>query len=71
MMSGAFFPIKDLPIWLKTLVYINPFTYDVEALRWFLTGSSTIPISLSFIVIVLFSIFMLATAGRMFGRMEI
>jgi ABC-2 type transport system permease protein len=30
--SGAFFPIDDLPTWLKVLAYANPLTYAVDAL---------------------------------------
>lgn len=71
MLSGAFFPISDLPVWLKILVYINPLTYGVEALRWCLLGNSTIPISLSIIVITLFAVIMLGVAGKFFGKMRI
>ena len=31
--SGAFFPIEDLPAWLKVLAYANPLTYAVDALQ--------------------------------------
>lgn len=31
--SGAFFPIDDLPLWLKILAYANPLTYAVDALQ--------------------------------------
>lgn len=71
MLSGAFFPISDLPVWLKGLVYINPLTYGVEALRWCLLGNSTIPISLSVTVITLFAVVMLGIAGKLFGKMRV
>jgi ABC-2 type transport system permease protein len=71
LLSGAFFPIADLPGWLKTLVYLNPLTYGVEALRWCLLGNSTIPISISIIVLVLFSIAMTALGGKLFGKMRV
>lgn len=66
LLSGAFFPISNLPVWLKGLVYVNPLTYGVEALRWCLLGSSTIPISLSITVITLFAVIMLGVAGKLF-----
>lgn len=31
--SGAFFPINDLPTWLRILAFINPLTYAVDALE--------------------------------------
>jgi len=71
LLSGAFFPITNLPGWLKILVYANPLTYGVEALRWCLLGNSTIPISLSVAVLVIFSIAMIALGGRLFGKMRV
>lgn len=70
MISGAFYPIADLPIWLKSLVHINPFTYAVEAFRWSLSGNSEIPISLSITITILFATTMLTIAGKMFGKMK-
>jgi len=54
-LSGAIFPISDLPSWLKVFVYIDPMTYGVEALRYVAIGFSTIPIYISLTVILLFS----------------
>ena len=31
--SGAFFPIDDLPAWLRVLAFANPLTYAVDALE--------------------------------------
>jgi ABC-2 type transport system permease protein len=70
LLSGAFFPISNLPVWLKGLVYANPLTYGVEALRWCLLGSSTVPIALSFTVITLFAVLTMGIAGRFFGKMR-
>lgn len=71
LLSGAFFPITDLPLWLDNLVYINPLTYGVEALRWCLLGFSTIPISYSIAVMTLFAVIMLVIAGELFGKMRV
>jgi ABC-2 type transport system permease protein len=71
LLSGAFFPISNLPVWLKGLVYLNPLTYGVEALRWCLSGRSTIPIPLSITVIILFSVATLGAAGILFGKTRI
>ncbi len=71
LLSGAFFPISNLPSWLKAFVYANPLTYGVEALRFFLLGNSTIPVSLSITVLVLFAFAMTALGGKMFGKMRV
>jgi ABC-2 type transport system permease protein len=71
LLSGAFFPISNLPEWLKAFVYANPLTYGVEALRWCLLGNSAIPISLSIIVLLLFAFAMIALGGKLFGKMRV
>ncbi|MCF7890905.1 ABC transporter permease [Candidatus Bipolaricaulota bacterium] len=32
-LSGAFFPLKDIPSWMGVLVRINPFSYVVDSMR--------------------------------------
>jgi len=32
-LSGAFFPIDNIPTWLKWFVYVNPMTYAVDIMR--------------------------------------
>jgi ABC-2 type transport system permease protein len=32
-LSGAFFPLKDIPSWMAALVRINPFSYVVDSMR--------------------------------------
>ena len=32
-LSGAFYPVESLPIWLRNIVYFNPLTYAVDGLR--------------------------------------
>ncbi len=71
LLSGAFFPITNLPGWLKTLVYANPLTYGVEALRWCLLGSSAIPILQSLLIISLFAFLMILMGGKLFGKMKV
>jgi ABC-2 type transport system permease protein len=73
LLSGAFFPISNLPEWLKTLVYSNPLTYGVEALRWCLLGpgKSTISLSICMTVIILFALFMTILGGKLFGKMKV
>jgi len=39
-LSGALYPIKTLPGWLKILTYIDPLTYGIDGLRYSIQGSS-------------------------------
>lgn len=43
LLSGAFFPLRDLPSWLAVLVHLNPFTYAVDALRQTVFRSMGLP----------------------------
>jgi ABC-2 type transport system permease protein len=70
LLSGAFFPIFGLPGWLKVLIYLNPLTYGIEAIRWFLLGHTDIPITMSLAVITLFALAMVAIGGWLFGKMQ-
>lgn len=39
LLSGALFPVNNLPPWLEWTVYFNPLTYGVDALRAVILGS--------------------------------
>ena len=54
-LSGALFPINNLPDWIKIVTYLDPVTYGVEMLRSILIGFSSINIFLSFSLISLFT----------------
>jgi ABC-2 type transport system permease protein len=71
LLSGAFFPISKLPAWMTVLVYANPLTYGVEALRYFLLGESIIPIFRSITVLLAFALAMTFLGGKLFGKMKV
>ncbi len=33
-LSGAFYPLNNLPLWVKQLANFNPFSYGTDGLRW-------------------------------------
>ena len=39
LLSGAIFPISNLPPWLSTVVNINPLSYGVDIMRWIMKES--------------------------------
>jgi len=71
LLSGAFYPITALPDWLRTAVYMNPLTYGIEALRYFITGTSVIQPGISLTVITAFAFLTIAFGGWLFGRMKV
>lgn len=50
-LSGLFFSVADLPLFLRVLLYLNPLSYLAEGLRFSLgTGQATLPLPLTFLV---------------------
>ena len=64
LLSGALFPISGASGWLKIVMYINPLTYGVEALRILLYPDRPAEFSLAsaMATLVLFSLFMFGLA---------
>lgn len=70
LLSGALFPLSGASIWIKWLMWINPLTYGVEALRTLLYPASSPQFSLesSLATLVLFTLFMFGLAFFMASR---
>lgn len=69
-LSGAFFPLDNLPVWLKTLSMIDPLTYGVDGLRNILLGTSFFPLWVDFAVLGGFALFTLLLGAYAFDRMQ-
>lgn len=70
-LSGAIFPLKNLPSWLDFLVKLNPLSYGVDFFRQVLrTGLSRYPLGLDLLVILGFGLAMLSLAVYQFSRQE-
>ena len=59
-LSGSLYPITNLPYALKVLAQANPYTYGVDILKHGILvpngGMSDIPLIISFLVLILFTI---------------
>lgn len=69
-LSGAMFPLSEAPEPIRLISYVDPLTYAVEALRYFLTGQSTIPLFLSIGVLLGFFAACTFAATYLFNRIE-
>ncbi|MFH1736699.1 MAG: ABC transporter permease [Actinomycetota bacterium] len=69
-LSGAMFPLQNLPGWMKVLVEINPLSYSVDIMRYTVIGVNTYPIWRDLAVIVGFGVVMVGLAVFEFGRTE-
>lgn len=70
LLSGALFPVNNLPSWLLWAVYINPLTYGVDALRIVVLGSgyvSPIPLYIDVIFLVVFDAVMIIVGTYSFS----
>src|SRR5262249_42359388 len=70
LLSGALFPMSGASGWIRALMYINPLTYGVEALRALLYPGAemTSPLSSAIATLILFSLVMFAIALVMVNR---
>lgn len=67
-LSGALFPLSNLPGWLKTLTLVDPLTYGVDGLRGALTGTSAMPFWTDFTVLALFCAAMVSLSVWLFTK---
>jgi ABC-2 type transport system permease protein len=70
LLSGALFSIAHASSWIRAIMYVNPLTYGVDALRCLLyPGSPTIfPLPREMATLILFSLVMFGVAFLMVNR---
>ena len=62
LFSGAVFPVRGAPVWLQVILYINPLTYGVNAIRGALLGYGAAEIPLDLALLGVFTVIMLSVA---------
>jgi len=70
LLSGALFSVSGASGWIRAIMYVNPLTYGVTALRWLLypTQDGGNEIKAAMATLVLFSLVMFALALLMANR---
>ncbi len=68
LLSGALFPMKALPLWLKSIVTINPLSYGVDALRGVIIGTSEHALATDILFMAAFASIMTVAAVTAFSR---
>jgi len=71
LLSGALYPLENLPSWMATLTHVNPVTYAVDGLRDVLLGTSSFPLTLDLSIVLAFSVAMIALGTWSFNRMKV
>lgn len=67
-LSGAFYPIKNLPYFLKILVSLNPLSYSVDAMRYVLVGVTSFGIFTDLVVLFIFSFISIILGTYLFDK---
>jgi ABC-2 type transport system permease protein len=69
-LSGALFPISNLPSWLSIFTILNPVTYAVDGMRGVMLGMSAFPVLLDFGVLLAFAAGMMMIGSIAFSKMK-
>ncbi len=69
-LSGALFPLENLPAVLQALTYADPLTYGVDALRYVLIGISSFHILIDLVALAAFAIVTIFFASLLFEKSE-
>jgi ABC-2 type transport system permease protein len=70
LLSGALFPVSNLPAPIRVLSYLDPLTYGVDALRGTLIGYCEFPIAQDVFILSILSVLMVCASGYFFKRAE-
>jgi ABC-2 type transport system permease protein len=67
-LSGAMFPIDNLPHWISFVIRINPLTYGVDLLRWDTLGIKIFALHVDFLFLAIFAFIMLTIGVFEFSK---
>jgi len=70
-LSGAIFPINNLPSWIKNAALFDPLTYGVEGIRYGLLGTSYINPVISFLILAIITLVMIILGSYLFRKIKI
>jgi ABC-2 type transport system permease protein len=70
LLSGALFPLSGASGWIRAVMYANPLTYGVEALRILMypEAPNSFSLAASILTLVLFALFMFGLAFGLANR---
>ena len=71
LLSGALYPVNNLPYWMSILTRIDPAAYAVDALRHVILGTSSMPVMLSITAIIGFDAILIIFGAWAFNRMKL
>jgi ABC-2 type transport system permease protein len=69
-LSGAMYPLKNLPLGIRVLAYLDPLSYGVDGLRGALVGVSAFPILADLAAMTGWSVIMVFLGAWLFEKSE-
>ena len=69
-LSGALFPLVNLPFVLKLVTHADPLTYGVDALRGTLTGLNHFSLTTDAVVLCVLSALFVTMGAYLFSRIQ-
>jgi ABC-2 type transport system permease protein len=69
-LSGALYPLKNLPWVIRALSYADPLTYGIDGLRGVLIGVNSLPVIADFLILAGFALVMLFLGAWFFEKSE-
>jgi len=70
-LSGALFPLDNIPPVLRIIIMIDPLSYGVDGMRGALEGISHFGLATDFVVLSLIALFMLAIGSYLFSKIQL
>ena len=70
-LSGALFPLKNLPKAMEILATLDPLSYGVDGLRSVLIGASHFGVATDFAVLSVLSVVFMAIGAKLFSRIQL
>jgi|SRR5665213_39972 len=69
-LSGALYPLDNVPTWLRIVAEVNPISYSVDAMRWALINQTKFGITRDLIVMTITLIVCVVFGAQRFRRIE-
>jgi ABC-2 type transport system permease protein len=71
LLSGALYPLENLPKWMKFLTHLDPATYAVDALRYVIVGASSMSPVTDVLIVLGFDAVLILIGTWAFNRMKL
>jgi ABC-2 type transport system permease protein len=68
--SGAFYPLENLPTFISWVGYINPLTFGIDGMRGALIGTSSLPLAVDMAFLVVFCAATVLIGAYLFEKSE-